>query len=129
MISMLVGALVKTVISYFLIGNDSFGISGAPIGTVISYAASLTVSMILMKRNLTIDVPLLKTFLPPFACAIAATIMSRVIYNRAVFKTGNTTALILAILICAAIYISLLILSGIFSRKKIEEMSKYTKFA
>ena len=43
--SLLLGAAIKVAISYFLIGRSGVGILGAPIGTVISYAVSLLVSL------------------------------------------------------------------------------------
>ena len=43
--SLLLGAFVKFAVSYALIGRSGIGILGAPIGTVISYAASLSVSL------------------------------------------------------------------------------------
>ena len=49
--SLLFGCFVKLVLSYFLIGNGSFAILGAPIGTVISYAVSLSISLYFLERS------------------------------------------------------------------------------
>ncbi len=48
--SMVLGALLKTVLSYLLIGNPSFGIYGAAIGTVACYAVTSVVNLIEMHR-------------------------------------------------------------------------------
>lgn len=49
-ISLLVGCVTKYIVSYELIGMPRMGILGAPIGTVASYAVSLCVSLIALKR-------------------------------------------------------------------------------
>ena len=49
--SLLLGCAVKLFVSYFLIGNGTLGILGAPLGTVISYAVSLAVSLFLLERG------------------------------------------------------------------------------
>ena len=48
-LSLLLGCIVKLVSSYFLIGKSTFGILGAPIGTVLSYGLSLSVSLIFLE--------------------------------------------------------------------------------
>ncbi len=46
--SMLLGAVVKLIATYVLIGNPELGISGAPIGTVLFYLVSLVASVVLL---------------------------------------------------------------------------------
>ena len=48
LISMLFGALVKTAASYILVADARIGVGGAAIGTVLFYAAALTVSLIFL---------------------------------------------------------------------------------
>ena len=48
--SLLLGCAAKMLVSYTLIGSGSVGILGAPIGTVISYALSLSVSLLMLER-------------------------------------------------------------------------------
>ena len=50
-ISLLVGCAVKLTVSYTLIGNSEVGILGAPIGTVISYAVSLAISLLILEKG------------------------------------------------------------------------------
>ena len=49
--SLLLGALTKITISYLLIGRAGVGILGAPLGTVISYAVSLLVSLLALELS------------------------------------------------------------------------------
>ena len=42
---------LKLAVSYTLIGNSTLGILGAPVGTVISYAVSLAISLLFLERG------------------------------------------------------------------------------
>lgn len=50
-ISLLLGAMTKFLVSYALIGRGGVGILGAPIGTVVSYAISLCVSVFALELS------------------------------------------------------------------------------
>ena len=50
-LSLLLGCVVKLFVSYMLLGNNSVGMLGAPIGTVISYAVSLAVSLFILSNS------------------------------------------------------------------------------
>ena len=47
--SLLGGAFIKIILSYFLIGNPAIGIMGAAISTVVSYFISIIISTLLLK--------------------------------------------------------------------------------
>ena len=49
--SLLTGTVVKFLVSYALIGRGELGILGAPIGTVLSYAVSLIISIFALERS------------------------------------------------------------------------------
>ena len=49
--SLLLGAITKFLVSYALIGRGDVGIIGAPIGTVVSYAISLCVSVFALELS------------------------------------------------------------------------------
>ena len=49
--SLIIGCAVKFTVSYIAIGRDSIGILGAPIGTVVSYAVSLAVSLFFLEKS------------------------------------------------------------------------------
>ncbi len=126
-ISMAIGSLFKLVISYILIGNENYGISGAPIGTVISYAVALALSLFISKIRLGYLPPIIKTNLPSYLCAVCAVSLSTPLFAMAKTYVNQTVALILAIIASALMYALLCLIFGVFSRDKLTEMSKYTK--
>ena len=50
MLAMLVGCIAKVPISLLLIRSEDFGILGAPVGTVVSYAVALFISICLLSK-------------------------------------------------------------------------------
>ncbi len=128
MLSMIIGALVKYIVSGLLLGNIDFGISGAPIGTVISYGVSLLVSLWLLSHALGYNVPVLSTSILPYLCAAISVLSARLIYDT--YSIGNKTlSLFIAILAAALIYLSLSALCGLLSRKKLVKIANFTKFS
>ena len=126
-IAMSVGSILKLVISYLLIGNSDFGISGAPIGTVISYAAALMVSLMIFTRKFGYFPPILKTSAPAYLCAFLAVSSSTVPYRLMLGRINSTVLILIIILISALVYMFLCFILGVFSKQKLLEMSKYTK--
>lgn len=113
-ISMLVGASVKLVSNYILLGK--IGILGAPISTVLCYAVASSLNIIFVIKHVGVLPSVGKTLLRPFACAGISIGTSAVMYyflpSRIDFKIG----VLLAIALSAALYIIL-----IFKSKTITE--------
>ena len=113
-LSLLLGSAVKLAVSYVLIGNSNIGILGAPIGTVVSYGVSLSVSLLILESSGVRLLALFKAcglyllglaaFYPPY----------RLLYSTTV--TGlSLSSMILSILISGFIYLALLALVyGVF---------------
>ncbi len=128
-IAMLVGSGLKLAVSYVLLGNSDFGISGAPIGTVISYAAALCVSLTVAVSSCDLRPALITTALVPYLLALISVFLSRGLYGLLLQSLPETAALLLTVVACALVYFCSLWLSGRISLSKLSEMSKYTKFS
>ena len=103
-ISMLVGGIWKLVVSYLLIRNPNFGISGAPIGTVISYATALLVSLMLFHKKTYAGIPVLSTLFRPYFCAIFSVTFAKYIHSTIVRNNHPILALMISITISAITY-------------------------
>ena len=126
-ISMLVGSALKLLVSFLLLGNEDFGISGAPIGTVVSYAAGLSVSLILCHRRAGLKPSVITSSVLPYIAAFGSVGLSRLLYSRLPTGARGSLSLVVTVLLCAAAYMFLLYLFGVLSKDKLSEMSKYTK--
>lgn len=114
-ISMAIGSAVKITVSYFLLGNPSFGISGAPIGTAASYAVALLVSLIIAYKKYNLKAPIFFGFLPPLASSLISIITSRFVFNGISAYLNPTVALLTAIFASAILYFLLTALTGGFA--------------
>ncbi len=127
--SMLVGAAFKIVISYFLIRNPEMGISGAPIGTVVSYAVALIVSSLLCIKYSGYSIGFLSYSLLFLILAGSSVFISRLLYNSLIQRLGELLSFGAAILLCAALYFVLVLLCFYLRKKEQVKTAKYTKLS
>ena len=125
--SLIIGALTKCVLSYVLIGNQNFGILGAPLGTCISYMVSALISVHYLRKENRIKSTatkyILKAFLPTsFSLLIAITVKY---YLKNLLGTRSSSLVILSVF--ALFYIVFSLFST--TNKKIRKLlsSKLTK--
>lgn len=129
LISMIFGSILKIAVSYIIITRTDMGILGAPIGTVVSYATALLVSLIIYGRAFKSHLPIFTSSLCPYLCALVSVLLSRVIYDRLYQVIDKNVLLLGAILFAALVYLGLLAFLGLLSPNKIGKMAKYTKIA
>ena len=126
---MIVGSIVKIIISYYLITKTVMGISGAPIGTTLSYAAALFVSIIIYTVSFKRHIPLFTASILPYFNAALSVMLSRLVF---IWLSGRVTeglALILSVMLAALIYLIISVINGVLAPRKIIEVAKYTKLS
>lgn len=128
MLSMLIGAVVKVVASGILIGKPDFGISGAPVGTVVSYAVSAFISLIFVSNITNHSTPVFSTSTLPYLIGSIAVLSSKSISESLFSSLDFRLNLIISIVVSALIYIALLLFCRIISSTKIKKTAKLTKF-
>ena len=107
-ISLLVGSLIKILISYFLIGNKTIGMYGAPIGTVLCYFIASFTNLVFIKRKTKLNLDFQQTLMKPFCCAgIAVGIAYGVFRTLEEFAVHLFIRLAVAIITSAVVYILL----------------------
>lgn len=109
MYTMITGGVVKILINWFLVGNPSINIYGAPVGTLVSYLVMAVMNFIFMcvvlDKNPRVMNILLKPFLSSAAMGIVAWGSYRLIR---IFVTGETRLsflLSMAVSIIAAVIV------------------------
>ena len=125
--AMLIGCILKLVITYFLVGNSDYGISGAPIGTVVSYGIALFIAVRRLVKKHGIHLPILRTHFMPYLNAMLSVMLSRRIYSAAVGSVGENVSLLIAVAFTAVTYTLLCVFCGVISKKKIKMVANYTK--
>lgn len=127
LISMSVGAVVKGIVSYVLVGTDNFGIAGAPIGTSISYGISFLISFILMMYLSGVGLSVFKGFIGPALIGGASVGCAKLLYNALIFRINSSLLLIICITLAVLMYF---VISSIFAKlkkKRYNLRSKSTK--
>ena len=126
MFSMFIGIFVKIPISYLLLGNDKYGILGAPIGTVASYAISFLFSYYFFQKYIKMPRILLLYVLPCLNAA-AATALSLIVLNICNISFINRLSCFVIIAIFGMLYLLFSILTGTLRLDRIKHMAKTTK--
>ncbi len=128
MLSMTVGVAVKMIVSGILIGNPNIGISGAPLGTVISYAVSAFISLLILSHILGYNIPVLSTAVLPYLTASVSVMLARIIYDSIKYSMQGALSLAVSVLCAVGIYLGLSVLFAFSEKEKITKMAKFTKF-
>lgn len=118
--SMAVGAIVKTVSAYFLIGTASIGELGAPISTLLCNLTVVGMNMFFADRIVPSGTSVSKLLIRPFFASLAAISLSTVAYIPTVRATDSESVAFLAALICACVaYLAFALLFGALSKEDI----------
>lgn len=129
LISMSIGCIVKITVSLLLIKNPSFGISGAPIGTVLSYCTALIISLIIYRieygRNIHINTGLSRSFV----FAILSVLVSKSVFKFLLSRFSQNVALLIAIFLCAILYFGIYLSFELISSRGQLKIAKYTNFS
>nr|WP_297274372.1 polysaccharide biosynthesis protein [uncultured Agathobaculum sp.] len=136
LISMFLGAVVKMLGDYYLIGNPAFGIIGAPISTAVCYWLIALLNLFHIGRLSHALPPLGKTAGRPLAATVgmgAATYICHTVLLR-VLGTAPGTLLdklvtLVAIAVAAAVYVVLLLMLRAIEREDVLLLPKGEKIA
>lgn len=136
LISMFLGAVVKMLGDYYLIGNPSFGILGAPISTAVCYWLIALLNLFHIARLSHSLPPIGKTAGRPFAATVgmgAATYLSHTVLLRVLGTAPGTLpdklATLVAIAVAAVVYVVLLLLLRAVDREDVLLLPKGEKIA
>lgn len=129
LISMGVGSLMKIFVSYYIIVKTDLGIYGAPIGTVISYAVALLVSIIIYGKKEKSRLPLIEASFLPHLLGFISVFLSKYVYHKMIFWLGGTPSLVISIALAALIYLVISMIFGLIGPRKFRELAKYTKLS
>ena len=128
MLSMVIGSGIKILLSYILISDPKFGISGAPIGTTLSYCVSLIISTLIYIKVVSRTPCIKLSAILPYIIAIMSAILSRSVYNVFTTNTNESLSLLLSLTIYGILYIVVYLFYGIRFGGKIIKLAKYTNF-
>jgi stage V sporulation protein B len=113
LISMLISCAVKLSVSYVLIGDPDYGILGAPIGTVASYATSFLISAICLYRLQRIRISVSRHFIIAAASSFFSVYAAFLFYNRSNLINDYNLRFITSVIIAILLYMILYYVFGL----------------
>lgn len=127
--NLIVGAVLKIVINFFLVGIPTVNIHGASVGTLVCYIYMFVMNFYALCKYTKLIPNLLRTFLKPLLsglfCAAAAWAASGLLSGR----LPDTVVTILSIVIAGIIYLISLVLLRVLTKDDILMLPKGKKIA
>jgi stage V sporulation protein B len=128
MISMLIGVAVKIIANVALLQSAAMGILGAPIATVLSYAASLIFSIFALSIHRVPIVPIVKKQMLAALCSFASAGLGFLLYKSTFIYFSNASVRTCAAFFAFGIlYFLFLFVTGGLNVEKIMNLSKQPK--
>lgn len=124
-ISLAAGAAVKAFSAYFLMGNPSIGVMGAPVSTLLSNLCVLTLNLVFLSRCAHGVSGIFAQLPKPFFAGAVAMLASYAVYLPLNSLTvGTSIAFIGALLVAVTVYFVLCVMLGVVSRDDIKIIKK-----
>lgn len=137
--SLLVGASVKIICNYILVGNPEINIKGAPIGTVLCYLVIVSHNLYVLLKETGVHLKWMDCFVRPFVTGALSGGAAYLIYNLGVMylPMGDTSSRLnsstiscgIAIVFAIIIWLILLLIFKVMSKSDILMLPKGEKIA
>lgn len=117
-INLLIGATVKIIVTYILVGIPSLHINGAAIGNIMAYVISGILNYAALRKYADLHLNFVDVFLRPFASAaimgVSAVVIYKLMYS---ISNSNLIATFVAIMIAVAVYFVLVFITKTIRRE------------
>lgn len=138
--SMVVGAVVKIILNYILVGAPDININGAPIGSIVCYVIMVAINMFMLIKISKVRVNFISIFFKPLLCAGISCISAYACYrvfgsilegvgDPASRLNGQTIATLIAVVAAVFAYVVSLLLSKGISKDDVNMIPKGEKIA
>lgn len=111
-LSMFIGATVKFLSNYFLIGIPAIGTFGVPLGTLLCYLTATLCNLLFAFRRISISLSFGKIFLRPFAASLLSVGAASGLYLLLGGDASDKFSVVFCILLAAAVYLACVFLLG-----------------
>lgn len=138
--SLCVGAVVKIILNYILIGNPVINIDGAPIGSIVCYIIVVGINLYSIIKITDVKINFGSVFIKPLICSAISAVIAFItvsLFSRMLggvgdpeaMINGNSISLVISVIMAVVAYIiPLLFLKGI-SKDDLEMIPKGEKIA
>lgn len=137
--SLLVGASIKIICNYILVGNPEINIKGAPIGTILCYAVIVSHNLYVLIKETDVHLKWFDCFIRPLFVGMLSGGAAYLVYNLGVMYlpmgdmtsrlNGSTLSCVFAIVFAIIIWLILLLIFRVMSKSDILMLPKGEKIA
>lgn len=119
-----IGAVLKVILTYTLVGIKTIGINGAAIATMTAYIVAFSLNFKDIKKVTKVKIDFIATFAKPAIASAIMAVVSRVVWMLANPFVGNKIATLIAIIFGAATYfVAIIMIRAI----KVEEIESFPR--
>ena len=138
--SLAVGAVVKIILNYILVGNPKININGAPVGSIVCYVIIVSINIFMLIRISGVKINFMSVFFKPLFCSAISSVTAYACYrvfgallqgvgDPASRLNGSTIATLIAVVAAVFAYVVSLLLSKGISRDDVNMIPKGEKIA
>ena len=123
--NLLIGAVVKAIVSYILLGIPAININGAAFGSVMAYVTAGILNYRALKKYTDVSLDMKSIFIKPLGAALimgaAAFISYKVIF---MITSSNSVSTLISIMLAAAVYFVAAFKTGAVTKEEVELIPK-----
>ncbi len=127
--NLLIGALLKLVVTYTLAGIPWLNVRGAALGTVTAYTVATALNFISLKKQIKVKFELMQFVVKPIISAATMGIVVFLSYKLIYPILGNSLATIASVVVGGTIYGIMLLVTGTMVEEDFELLPKGDKIA
>ncbi len=124
-INLSIGACVKLVITYILVGIHSINVNGAAIGTVCAYLIAGLLNYRALRKYADVSLDLKSIFIKPLLSSLIMGLVAFLVYKGSMaILNSNTLSTCIAILIAVVVYFVMVFVTKAISREELSIIPK-----
>ncbi len=108
-LNMFYGALVKAILSYFLLAIPAIGVKGASLSSLVAFMIAAGLNLLTLKKRTHVTFNILSLFIKPFIASIIMGVIVYYMYSFVILVLPNSISTILTVLVGGIIYFILII--------------------
>ncbi len=123
--NLLIGAVVKAIVSYILLGIPAVNINGAAFGSVMAYVTAGILNYRALKKYTDVSLDIKSIFIKPLGAALIMGAAAFAVYKLVYIVTSsNSISTLISIMIAAFVYFVSAFLTGAVTKDEIELIPK-----
>ena len=123
--NLLIGAVVKAIVSYILLGIPAININGAAFGSVMAYVTAGILNYRALKKYTDVSLDMKSIFIKPLGAALIMGAAALVTYKIIFMVTSsNSISTLISIMLAAVVYFVAAFRTGAVTKEEIELIPK-----